>query len=448
MHDAQSLLTLGHCRPSSRASSTMEKRAYTHQQRSPKENVHEWLAAAATTGHSDKPPSVAESHATSMGRERQSSLPMGADAALMQPIQSNRSTHTRLTRRSGSSTSVVLVELLNFARGTTENMLNLYDRNRADALEREQTLIQEAARREQEAARREQEAARRDELAHFEKQKMQEMALAEKQKMRELALSEKQKMRDEAKASEELVFREKEQLRLEACKREESYMQAELKRKEIETAAATELQKQQIEANFKMQVSQIEAMERRDMERYQEKEKEKEILERELHSRMELEKQLAAEKQEILKLKYEAKTRSLEQQLKDKSQLLPTIQESVQTRVATPSHDKMESSSGANPVLTTSLSTGYTHSLFQGPPPLFASSLLSARQLDRNMTQHHQLWHCRLRCSRRRLRYLLSLGHSQPLVMGHRMRLNPSWPQPLRSLHSQLQQLQARVDAQ
>jgi len=302
-HDAvaaQSLLTLG--RPSSRASRT-EKKAYTPEQRSPQDSVHEWLTAVTTTGPLDQPPSIAESHVTSIGRDRQSSLPMGADAALIQPVQSVRS--TRLTRRSSSSASVVLAELLNFARGTTESMLNLYDRNRADAIAREQTLIQDANRREQDATRREQdancreqtlvqdanrreqEAARRDELAHFEKQKMREMALAEKQKMRdeakardEIALSEKQKMRDEAKATEELAFREKElvlrekeQLRNEACKREEanlkreqSYMQAELKRKEIETAAATEIQKQQMEAIFKMQ-----AIERREIERYQEK---------------------------------------------------------------------------------------------------------------------------------------------------------------------------------
>jgi len=254
-HDAvaaQLLLTLG--RPSSRASRTEEKRAYTHKQRSSQDSVHEWLTAVTTTGLLDQPPSIDESHVTSIGRERQSSLPMGADAALIQPVQSARS--TRLTRRSSSSVSVVLAELVNFARGTTESMLSLYDRNRADAIAREQTLIQDANRREQEAARREQEAARRDELAHFEKQKMRDEAKARD----ELALSEKQKMRDEAKAREELVFREKEQLRIEACKRkeanlkrEQSYMQVELKRKEIETAAATEIQKQQIEANFKMQ---------------------------------------------------------------------------------------------------------------------------------------------------------------------------------------------------
>ena len=57
------------------------------------------------------------------------------------------------------------------------------------------------------------------------------------------------------------------------------------------------------------------------------------MLERELHTRMELEKQLAAEKQEILKLKYEAKTRSLEQKLKERSQLLSTIQEGVPSGV-------------------------------------------------------------------------------------------------------------------
>ena len=92
------------------------------------------------------------------------------------------------------------------------------------------------------------------------------------------------------------------------------------------SAAATEIQKQQIEANFKMQ-----AIDRREIERYQEKEKE--MLERELHTRMELEKQLAVEKQEILKLKYEAKTRSLEQKLKERSQLLSTIQKGVSSEV-------------------------------------------------------------------------------------------------------------------
>ena len=55
-----------------------------------------------------------------------------------------------------------------------------------------------------------------------------------------------------------------------------------IKRKEIEASAATKIQKQQIEANFKMQ-----AIERREIERYQEKEKE--MLERELHTRMEIE---------------------------------------------------------------------------------------------------------------------------------------------------------------
>ena len=113
-HDAvtaQPLRTLG--RPSSRASRT-EKRAYTHEQRSPQDSVHEWLTAVTTTGLLDQPPSIAESHVTSIGRERQSSLPMGADAALIQPVQSARS--SRLTRRSSSSVSVVLAELVNFAR--------------------------------------------------------------------------------------------------------------------------------------------------------------------------------------------------------------------------------------------------------------------------------------------------------------------------------------------
>ena len=43
-------------------------------------------------------------------------------------------------------------------------MMRLYDQNRADAIAREQTLVQDANRREQDAGRR-------DELAHFEKTK-------------------------------------------------------------------------------------------------------------------------------------------------------------------------------------------------------------------------------------------------------------------------------------
>ena len=165
-HDAgtaQPLRTLG--RPSSRASRN-EERAHIQEQRSPQDSVHEWLTAVTTTGLLDQPPSIAESHVTSIGRERQSSLPMGADAALLQPVQSTRS--SRLTRRSSSSVSVVLAELVNFARGTTESMMRLYDQNRADAIAREQTLVQDANRREEEAARR-------DELAHFEKTKKCEM---------------------------------------------------------------------------------------------------------------------------------------------------------------------------------------------------------------------------------------------------------------------------------
>jgi len=140
------------------------------------------------------------------------------------------------------------------------------------------------------------------------------------------------------------------------------------------------------------------------------------MLERELHTRMELEKQLAAEKQEILKLNYEAKTRSLEQKLKERSQLLSTIQEgvpsgvfgsrfateremfgqgsmvggsTVQTMVATPSFNTVGNPNCIHSVSTTSSSPVYTQSLFQGPPPLFTSSLLNAKQLGVHTPKHH-----------------------------------------------------------
>ena len=114
------------------------------------------------------------------------------------------------------------------------------------------------------------------------------------------------------------------------------------------------------------------------------------MLERELHTRMELEKQLAVEKQEILKLKYEAKTSSLEQKLKEKSQLLSSIQDSVpsevfgstvQTMTDTPSFVTKENSNCTHSVSTMGSSPVYTQNLFQGPPPLFTPYLLNARQL-------------------------------------------------------------------
>jgi len=122
---------------------------------------------------------------------------------------------------------------------------------------------------------------------------------------------------------------------------------------------------------------------------------------------------LAAEKQENLKLKYEAKTRSLEQKLKERSQLLSTIQEgvpsgvfgsrlateremfeqesivgefTVQTMAATPSFDTMENPNCIHSVLTTSPSPVYTQSLLQGPPPLFTPYLLNARHASSTTT--------------------------------------------------------------
>jgi len=76
---------------------------------------------------------------------------------------------------------------------------------------------------------------------------------------------------------------------------------------------------------MRTQISHIEAMERREAEFMVEKAKEKEHGTKEMQARMQLERELAEEKQKNLKLEYEAKTRRLESELRENK--LPTIRE-------------------------------------------------------------------------------------------------------------------------
>ena len=96
-------------------------------------------------------------------------------------------------------------------------------------------------------------------------------------------------------------------------------MQAELKRKQIEANAANEIQKQQIEATMKLQIAHIEAMERKEAEAQLEKEKEKQFLATDMNAKAQLEIQLANERQEKLKMHYEAKTKIFGTKIERKS---------------------------------------------------------------------------------------------------------------------------------
>jgi len=86
------------------------------------------------------------------------------------------------------------------------------------------------------------------------------------------------------------------------------------------------LKKQRIEADMRIQISHTKAMERREAEFMVEKTKEKEFVTKEMQARIQLERELAEEKQKNWKLEYDAKTRRLERELKEKK--LPTIKES------------------------------------------------------------------------------------------------------------------------
>jgi len=73
------------------------------------------------------------------------------------------------------------------------------------------------------------------------------------------------------------------------------------------------------------QISHTDAMERREAEFVIERAKAKEFVAHEMQQRLQLEKELAEKRQKVLKIKYEAKTKRLEMELKEKMQRLPII---------------------------------------------------------------------------------------------------------------------------
>jgi len=286
---------------------------------------------------------------------KHSTLPLGADAALISPRHGSHSSHTaRHSRR--SSRSSMAVEILGFTKGVTDSLLKMTDELRADAVRRDEI----ARAREQEANAREQnlmrDAARRDELAHSDKQILVQDAVRREQNLAKEA-ARREEILCNAKSEVEQAALQREQA---ALQREQNIVQAELKRKEIETAAANEIQKQQMDVNLKIQISQIEAAERRECEFQQEKQKEKEIMAKEFNARMQVEKQLAEEKQKVIRLQYEAK-------LKERQQRLPITKETT-----------CEVTSLG---ITSGPPSMYTQCRLEVQPPTVTPPLLSARQL-------------------------------------------------------------------
>ena len=206
------------------------------------------------------------------------------------------------------------------------------ERQRQQAEEKEKNLRQEASEREQRQARealdQEQEAAKREQNL------LRDAALREERLQKEA-----QAQRSNAFAREEVLLRTRAEAEQHNLTQERAYIDAELKRKQVDISANSEIEKQRIEADVGTQISHIEAMERREAEFMVEKTKEKEFVTTEMQARMQLERELAEERQKNLKLEYEAKTRWLERELKEKR--LPTIKESESGEIACTVHDRL-----------------------------------------------------------------------------------------------------------
>jgi len=95
----------------------------------------------------------------------------------------------------------------------------------------------------------------------------------------------------------------------------------------MEFSAANEIEKQRIEADMRTQISHIEATERCEAEFVLERAKERNLWPRRCTFDCNS-KELAEERQQVLRLEYEAKTRCLELELREKAPKLPTIKES------------------------------------------------------------------------------------------------------------------------
>ena len=187
-------------------------------------------------------------------------------------------------------------------------------------------------------------------------------------------------------------------------------MQAELKRKQIEANAANEIQKQQIEATMKMQIAHIEAMERKEAEAQLEKEKEKQFLATEMNDKVQLEIQLANKRQEKLKMHYEAKTKILEQKLKEKAQLFATISETEPLSALPPVADP--GMICGPPVVTAPKIIPGKHSVMNtSSPPVCTQSALQEMP---SLSTPFQFIHL---CSHHRYLYVQLLCHHLPFTM-------------------------------
>ena len=84
--------------------------------------------------------------------ETSTTLPMGADAAMMarqRTYVSPRSSATLRSRRTARSSVVMSADVFDFARQMTDNLMQITGQGRADSMQREAQLRDESLQREQ-----------------------------------------------------------------------------------------------------------------------------------------------------------------------------------------------------------------------------------------------------------------------------------------------------------
>lgn len=114
-------------------------------------------------------------------------------------------------------------------------------------------------------------------------------AVNRKESLKQDAKEREQNLLRDAAYWEERLQENAQEQRADSLAWEKAGLEGELKRKQIETNTANNIQKQKIEADMRTQISHIEAMERWEAEFLVERAKEKEFVTKEMQARMQLE---------------------------------------------------------------------------------------------------------------------------------------------------------------
>jgi len=272
-------------------------------QTSPRSSVQQWLDALDTQAPPPPTPSIPASQPVSMYSGVTSSMPLGYSASQMAPQRVRSSRHSQMSRRSHFSTTsaTVIQGVVHFSSKVTDGLAHLAEGTRMDATHREDAMHHESLAREQchriQASERErvqrEEASERERVQRkdaLERDRVQQEKALERDKLQKQEALEREKMlRQEAALREEKMLADvlaREELNL---AREKAWAEIKARNKQFKRQASNEHQQQKLEMEMKMQIAQMELMETRELEFQQEKLHEKDITDKEMEARLQLE---------------------------------------------------------------------------------------------------------------------------------------------------------------